>query len=125
MNTSGYVVVRLPQLNESIPHGPVLPSIGDIRYCGVDRCEWLDVFDEAYFSGGAPPDIAPLLAALEDQHAFKVGLQLVPEQEQALRLLRYANRFEVRNEVIAVRFASESAPPCEIRQDQRIDWLVT
>lgn len=123
MNASGYLVVRRPDWNEALPDGPILERLNATPYCGIDRCEWIDLFDQDYYRGALPAALQGTVGQLEAQRAFKSGLLLLDRLENALELLDYSNRRADVNEVIAVRFASPNAPPVSIADRAQVEWI--
>src|SRR4051794_11603599 len=80
MNRGGYLVVRLPEFNDSL-HGCTLPrilTIGNARYHGVDRMPWEDIYEE--FDGGTLPTS---LRAGFDSFRTSETIPLCPERELA------------------------------------------
>jgi hypothetical protein len=102
---NGFLVVRKPTLcyDEKVPraYSTHARKIGEIYYSGVDRMPWYDV-EEDYYINNLPQDILNIYLAVKRANRDFTGLNLCFDIQDALRLLRYSNRNEPRDEIIAV-----------------------
>lgn len=100
---NGYIVVRLPHLNNMIgPYSVNVPKLDDICYGGVERMPWFDIAED-FYSKKLPENIKHHWLSLRENNVDLPSISLVQDINIALELLAYSNRSEMRNELIAIR----------------------
>src|SRR5262245_61928590 len=101
------MVVRLPRLAEDeLRRGAFargVARIGDLYYGGVNRMPWFDVDEVRYSEEGLSGDLLELMRAIQDNRSYYSGLPIARDLAGALRLLKFSNRLEARNELIVLR----------------------
>jgi hypothetical protein len=122
MIINGFLVVRLPPQNEVAP-ALMLPSVNGIFCAGIDRCPWLDLFDEAYFSGEAPAGTAAIAKSMQDECVDFSGIVLAKDVNLARDLLAYSNRIAPLNEIIAIRSTQLDEAKGNFDAEIPIEWL--
>ena len=126
MIINGFLVVRLPSENPVVPapSARVLPSGNGIFYAGLDRCAWDDLYDEAYYMGKAPPEVASIAKGMRDDCVDISGIGLARDFDIARGLLEYSNRTAARNEIIAIRSGQLDEAKGKLRQrdSDRVGW---
>jgi hypothetical protein len=123
MIINGFLVVRLPSENEVMPSAQVLPGVNGIFYAGVDRCAWDDLYDEAYYMGKAPPEVASIAKGMQDDCVDFSGIGLARDFNVARGLLEYSNRTAARNEIIAIRSKQLDEAKGNFDTGVPIEWL--
>lgn len=99
----GFLVVRRPEYSFDPATELAAPIVGDLQYHGVDREPWIDLFNEAFYRKMLPPNVQHTLEQIHAANPDLSGLVLCRELPVARRLLEFANRDEVRNELVVVR----------------------
>lgn len=116
-------MVRLPSENEVVPSAQVLPGVNGILYAGIDRCAWDDLYDEAYYMGKAPPEVASIAKGMQDDCVDFSGIKLVRDFNVTRGLLEYSNRTAARNEIIAIRSEQLDEAKGNFDTGVAIEWL--
>jgi hypothetical protein len=123
---NGYLVVRKSLENfdsrETGPHLNHAPRIGELVYMGVDRMPWADVSD-AFYSKRLPEALSKHFRVLQENKDDLSGLNLTCDIDVGLEMLRYANRVEQKNEIIAVRSRQLSEIQGSLQTNAEIEWL--
>jgi hypothetical protein len=120
---NGFVAVRLPHLNYLVQGRDVIPRLNNTYYAGMDRQRWADLFDEEYYKGKVPSEVARIGKSLNKEANDFSGLILCRELDTALRLLSYCNRQGNNNELIAVRSPSLDETRGTIKTNHSVEWL--
>jgi len=119
----GFVVVRLPHRNQHVVQQVVTPQIDGCYYAGIDRLPWVDVFDEDFYKGEMPEAISRLANDLEAYNRDRTGITVCADAEVAFRLLEYANRRGISNELIVVRSPELEVHKGKVDVDLSVEWL--
>jgi hypothetical protein len=123
MVVAGIMAVRLPHLNSLRGVQPHAPQIDGLSYAGLDRLQWIDVFDEDFYSGNAPAEVRKLAIALKNTNEDLISVTLCRDAAVASLLLKYSNRRQHFNELIVVRSPELEAIKGAIDIDASVEWL--
>ncbi|NIN10271.1 MAG: hypothetical protein GTN62_02970, partial [Gemmatimonadales bacterium] len=123
MTINGFMVVRLPHLNHFYDDEPPLPAVEGIYYAGVERQPWVDVCDQDYDDGKAPPDIRSTARIIDSYTYNQTGVAVCSDANVAAELLAYANRNGFSNEVIAVRAPDLDLLTGTIDTEVPVEWM--